>query len=112
MALHGMNVSPRDLDIVINFKDMKKAEKAFEDYVTSKTKSLQPLINCLAWDILLRINDVEIQILGENEEGEYCRELKEENLDFINLNKKDIPCFKLKIDANIYERTNKLKKQS
>ena len=110
MALHGMNITPQDLDIIINIKDMKKTESIFKNYLTSKITDISSKVKRPAWEILLNIDGIEAQILGENEEGEYAPELKAQNIDKIQLDNLKIPCLTLEAEAEVYSKTNRQQK--
>lgn len=110
MALHGMDVSPKDLDIVIGLGDLDRIPLIFKEKVIKNKTSLAPLVNRPAWEVILKINQIEIQFLGENADGEYNRELKKENLDLIQVDNLKVPCFKLEVDSKVYSRTNRQNK--
>lgn len=107
MAIQGMNVDPRDLDIVVQLKNLKKMTKIFLNYRPSKINELKPFTKELAWEVKLIINNIEVQIFGERDTGEYVRKLLANKLIKIKLGEAEIPCFTLKAEAQTYAETNR-----
>lgn len=107
LALQGMNVTPRDLDILINYPNLEAVKFIFLDYNPSKIKELKPFIKGQqAWEVRAIINNTEVQFFSEKN-GEYARKLHANRLITIKLNNINIPCFSLKDEAQIYAETNR-----
>ena len=107
MALQGINIHPRDLDSVVRLDDLKKMKNIFPEYKLSKIKELKSFRNEPAWDIKMRIGDIEGQILGEKDTGEYVSKLLANKIKNIMLDDIEIPCFTLKAEAQTYLETNR-----
>ncbi len=107
MAIQGMNVTPRDLDIVVQLSDLDKMKSVFSDYNPSEIKELKPFMEEPAWDIKMIVNNIEVQILGEKNSGEYVRKLLANQLIKINLAGIEIPCFTLEAEAQTYLETKR-----
>lgn len=108
MVLHEMPVNPKDIDIIMDLEDLYKLPSIFDNNLEVEPQNIPE--NKPAWRIGLVIDDIEIEFLGEKPDGEYLRELKEENIDYIDLDNIKIPCFKLEIDAKVYARTGRQNK--
>ncbi|MGV8171452.1 MAG: nucleotidyltransferase domain-containing protein [Candidatus Woesearchaeota archaeon] len=107
MQLQGMNVNPRDLDIVVQLKDLEQMEKIFSDYNASDVRKLPPMTDEPGWEVKIDINGVDVQILGERDTGEYVSKLLAEKLIRIHLDNIDIPCFTLEAEAQTYAETKR-----
>ncbi len=110
LALQGMDVKPQDLDIVVRFEDLKKMPELFSDYNASEVKKIEKWKENPAWEVKLDINGVEVQILGENDNGEYVSKLIANKLTKISLEGSEIPCFTLKAEIQTYEETSRNEK--
>ena len=62
MAFQGMDVNPRDLDIVVCFNDLKKIKGIFSEYDVSEIRELKTLMIEPAWEVKLDLNGVELKI--------------------------------------------------
>ena len=107
MALQGMDVNPRDIDLVVKLSDLKKMKSIFSNYRLSEIKELKPFTGESVWDIKIRINNIEIEILGEKDNGEYVRKLLANRIVKIRLDEIEIPCFALEAESQTYAETNK-----
>ena len=84
-ALQGMEVSPRDLDLVVRLDDLRQIPQLFKDYSPSTIEELLPepkdtawttkLANHPAFNVCASIAGVEMQILGEKDDGDYVSKL-------------------------------------
>ena len=110
LAIQGMNVSPRDLDILVKWSDLKKIKAIFSQYNPSEIKKLMPFIDGQkAWEMKTIINDIEVQFFSEKV-GEYVKRLLPNKIIKIKLNNLEIPCSSLEDEAQIYENTNRKNK--
>ena len=107
MQLQGMEVSPHDLDIVVQLKDLEKMREIFSDYNVSAVKELKPLTDEPGWEVKAEIGNVEVQILGERDMGEYVSKLLANKLTKIRIEDIEIPCFTLEAEAQTYAETNR-----
>lgn len=107
MQLQGMNVSPHDLDIVVQLNDLEKMQEIFSEYNASAIKELKPLTDKPAWEVRMKINDLEIQIFAQRDTGEYVSKLLANKLAKIRLENIEIPCFTLEAEAQTYAETNR-----
>lgn len=75
MQLQGMNVQPRDLDVIIQLKDLEKMREIFSEYNPSLIKELKPFVDEPVWDVIIKIGDVEIQLFAERDTGPYVKKI-------------------------------------
>ncbi len=106
LAIQGMDVNPRDLDIVVMFEDLEKVRVLLKDYHPDPIKKLEVMTNEPAWEVKLYINDVEVQILGELKHGEYVSKRMANEIIYVD----EIPCFTLDAEARAYSETNRKEK--
>ena len=107
MQLQGISVNPRDLDIVVRLKDLERIQEIFSDYNVSAVKELKPLTDEPAWEVKMEIGNVEVQILGEKDTGEYVSKLLSNRITKIKVDNIEIPCFTLDAEAQTYAETNR-----
>lgn len=107
MQLQGMDVNPHDLDIVIQLKDLEKMREIFSNFNASAVKELKPLTDEPGWEVKVEIGNVEVQILGERDTGEYVSKLLANRLTKIKIDDIEIPCFTLEAEAKTYAETNR-----
>jgi len=107
LALQGMNINPRDLDIVVTLGDLKKIPFIFEDYSPTDITKLPVTTDEPAWDVTLIILDVKVQIMGERDTGEYVNKLLANKIIQIKVDTFEVPCFTLEAEAQAYTETNR-----
>jgi len=110
MALQGMDVVPRDLDIVVRLDDLKKIPEIFSDMVAQGVKDLPSMTGEPAWEVNGEIDGVEIQILGEKDTGQYVSKLINNRVKIVKTSETEIPCFALEAEADAYAETGREKK--
>jgi len=110
MNLQGIDVNPRDLDMVVTLENLKKIPEIFKEFSSSEVKKLPPMTSESGWEVKLKISSVDVQVLGEKNTGEYVSKLLRGQLTKIKLDDVEIPCFTLKAEAQTYAETNRLHK--
>ena len=110
MLLQGMNVNPQDLDIIIQAKDLKKIQKIFSNDKLLPIKKLKTFTNNSAWEIKITLEKINVQILGEKDNGTYVSKLLGNKLIEISLGIIKIPCLTLMAEAQAYAETNRKQK--
>ena len=120
LALQGMDLSPKDLDLVMQINDLKKAPKIFKKYHASPVEELRSdsndpawtakLKNHPAWDVHFNIEKIPVQILGEPQNGEYVSKLISKKLVYILVSGVNIPCFTLEAEAYVHKETFRFEK--
>ena len=112
MQLQGMQAKPRDLDIVIQHKDLDKVSEIFSDYSASDVKELKTLSGKPAWEVKATINGIEIQFFGGDENDIYVSKLLSGRTIMVKLDSIEIPCFTLEAESQNYTETKREKKAS
>jgi hypothetical protein len=119
-ALQGMEVSPRDLDLVMKLDDLQHIPKLFKEYSPSDIEELLPdskdpawtakLANHPAFNVHAHVKEIKVQILGEKDNGDYVSKLVANRIIYIPFNGLKLPCFTLEAEAEAYEETYRPKK--
>jgi len=109
-ALHGMDVVPNDLDIIVHFDDLKKIPLLFKKDNTSAVTALKTTTGMPAWDVKMVFGGVDIQFVGEEDEGLYVQHLIKGKVTLETLGQMKIPCLALEAEIEAYERTNRSEK--
>jgi len=104
LVLSGMDFDPQDLDIALEFKNLKKAKEIFKEYYISGITELKPLGGKRAWEVILDIEGVQVQLFAEKPEDSFwiSRMLSGKTTE-IDLDGYKIPCLTLKAEAECYE---------
>ncbi len=113
LALQGIVTIPRDLDLVMRLKDLGVASKKFRRYNASRIEELFPdakdsawtakLKRCPAFNVHFNIEGINVQIIGERDNGDYVSRLLANQLIYTNLDSFEIPCFTLDAEAQVYD---------
>lgn len=112
LKLQGMETEPRDLDVVIQHKDLEKVSNTFSDYSASVVKEFKTLLGKPAWEVKATINGVEVQFFGGDEKDVYVSKLLANLITHISLDGAEIPCFTLEAEAQAYAETGREHKAS
>ncbi|NOX71261.1 MAG: hypothetical protein GXO64_00995 [Candidatus Micrarchaeota archaeon] len=107
LNLHGMDVSPHDLDIVVHKKDLKTISKLFSEYDSSEVKELNALSGNPAYEVKARINGVEVQFFGGGEDDIYTEKLVKSKIEHLKLDAISVPCLLLEAEIDCYNGTGR-----
>lgn len=107
LQLQGMEVQPRDLDIVIQLKDLEKIRRMFTDYDASAVNEMKTLTDVPAWEVKAKINDIEVHFFGGKNTDIYVNKLLTDRLISIKMDNVEIPCFTLEAESQAYIETNR-----
>jgi hypothetical protein len=110
LVLQGIPKEPHDLDIVVSLEDLKRIRDLFEEYAPSEITPLKTVTDEPAWDVKMKINAVDVQVLGERKEGTYVKPLLNNKVLWVQMNEIKVPCLALTAEANAYEKTNRQQK--
>jgi len=110
LAIQDLEVRPRDIDIVVEYHNLEQIQKIFEQYVTQGIEKLPFLTDKPAWDLKLNINNLEVQILGEENDGKYVSKLLSNRTIIKKHSKVEIKCFSLDAEADAYDETHRPQK--
>ena len=106
LALHGLNVNPRDVDLVFHQKDLSKVCGLFFDYNPS---SPELGFNKEYEFSKLSIDNLGVELLGDFEHGSYGIELSK-GYDLIPFHGFNIPVMTLEGQKRCYESERKIGK--
>jgi len=112
MSLQGIDIIPKDLDIITTPKDLVIFEKFFKNNIIkpickkSPNKQDYPEV----YELKLDINGIEIHVFGEHGADIYKSRLKQKNIIHFNLDNLKIPCLSLKSDVSAYSELKRDKR--
>ncbi len=107
MQLQGMETHPRDLDIIMQYRNLGEIPELFSDYSASPVKELYSLTGRKVWEVTATINNVGVQFIGSDDKDVYVRKLLASKLTLIDLDNVKIPCFTLEAEMQTYRETNR-----
>lgn len=112
LRLQGMEtIEPNDIDILVAKEDMENVKTLFLKYNPSHIHAIKPLRGEPVWELTMRIEDINVQILGEPFAGEAITHLRNKNnIIYVKLGRINIPCRSLATEAAFYEATNRSSK--
>jgi hypothetical protein len=109
LGLHGMEVTPHDLDIAVRSDRLGEVRSLFAAYNPSPVTKLESVVND-AWEVRLAIGGVEVQIFGERADGIYVSKLLEGKLERLRARDVEVSCFTLEAEAQAYSGTGRQEK--
>jgi hypothetical protein len=105
LALHGMAVNVKDIDILTNKKGVFEIEKALNRYVITTTK-IKQYSDRKAYRVVLNIKGIEVEALADIQEN-----LQEKSRlsakQFVEFNKLKLPIVDLTRELNAYKNWGK-----
>jgi len=104
LALQGITIIPRDIDIILFKEDLNRIIKIFPKYLKTGMRKMAGKDGDV-WEILLDIDGVEIQFFSESQ-GIYHSALYE-NCHCLDMNDRLIYCLPLKEELKIYKDKGK-----
>ena len=107
MQLQGIQVIPRDLDVVMQYQNLIEMPKLFYDYSASPVKELNSFTGRKVWEVTATINNVGVQFNGSENKDVYVSKLLANKLVLIDLDNVKIPCFTLEAESQTYRETNR-----
>jgi len=112
LNLQGIDISPNDIDIITSAESIKIFEEQFKQYITKKITKKSSLREGYpeVYEMKLKINNVEVQIIGEYDDDPYFSRLKKGNLVFIKLDNLLVPCLSLQSEAEACSGTKREQK--
>jgi len=113
LALHGMDLSPRDIDIVTTIEGAKLCKELFQDFIPVGTEIvvIESLYN-KHYALIFTISGVTLEISSEDTGGIYDSLLKENNIlypedSIIGVKDIKLPCLSLKSELKAYSLTGR-----
>lgn len=108
-VLQGMNLQPRDIDLAVHADNLQSIQELFKQFIiTPKTKlttTTEP-----AWHVILLIENVEIEFVGEYENGTYWKHFLANEYIFVKLDTLSLHCLELSSEIQAYLATNRVHK--
>ncbi|MBS3124928.1 nucleotidyltransferase [Candidatus Woesearchaeota archaeon] len=108
--LQGMNVEPKDIDIDVHVDNLKKIEHIFKERLVQgfeqyKTKTKEP-----AWHVVVKINEVEVEFVGEKETGIYWKSFLANEYTTIKVDDLEVLCLTLEAEMEADEAKGRFEK--
>ena len=113
LALQGMDVTPNDLDISVDVKDLEKIRAAFSDHYSTEVKEIETLSGKQALDVTANIKGVETQFCGElktNEEAIWFNRVVSGMTNDIDVGGVRVPCISLLAAIEAYTELHRPQK--
>jgi len=108
MYLQGINVDPNDLDITTNINSLKIFEKEFNEHIIKPiSKNIKKKYSFKTNELKLLIKGIEVQIIGEHDNGVYFENINKGNIVLVGLDNIKIPCLSLSSEADAYSKTGR-----
>lgn len=109
LALQGINLTPKDIDITTDREGAHKINELLKDYETKEIKFLDKGINAV-YLAIYHINNEEIEVIGESKEKNIYLPLLKEGIIKIKIDNQEIPCLKLEKEYIAYKKLEKPEK--
>ena len=107
--LQGVEINPKDIDIVISFNDFEKVKNAFLNL------NIKITLNEKSQEITFKLDKFNVQICADFKNTEHFKKrFENENIKILNLEGIEFPVFNLKSEIECYliegrnEKANKL----
>jgi len=105
--IQGMDVIPRDIDVIISYDDLEKVKGVFSDL----DFEIKELPNGEAQEMIFKMRGFDIQICADYSHGKYYKKRQEEGSTiFVDIEEVSIPVFSLESEALCYEANGRLEK--
>jgi hypothetical protein len=105
--LQGLDVKPNDIDIIISYKDLEKTKILFSDF----DYKIEELSNKEAQEMKFKMNGFDIQFCFDYPHGKYHKQRSRyDSIVMLDIEEIKIPAFKLEIEAECYDLTNRKEK--
>lgn len=109
LALQGMDVRPRDLDILVKLVNLEKIRALFLEYKPSQITKMGSATG-EAWEVKANVCGVEVHFFGENSSGVYASKIIGHEFTYLKIKRIKVPCFSLSTESQAYEATNRKEK--
>lgn len=107
LALQGVDIVPRDMDIISTMDVLPKIKSIFPKYEVAEIEERGSAISGSYWRVVIHINDIEIEVLGEKDNGIYAdRLLAGQKIDVV-LDGASISCLALESELQAYKETGR-----
>lgn len=106
LAMQGMDLTPRDIDICVNLKDFDKVKELFSSYDKFEFEQSPSKFGGILFKINFFMDNLEVEFMGEENQSIYSEFLI--NKDFIK--KESLYLNKLENEYNAYVKMNRIEK--
>ncbi len=112
LNLQGIDVTPNDLDLIINIPGLKLINEEFKGYITQPVSKKSYFKDGYPdyYELKLKINDVLVHVMGEYDNDIYMNMINKGNVVPIKINNISIPCLTLESEAEAYSEMGRNKK--
>jgi hypothetical protein len=107
IALQGIDITPKDIDIIVELGDLENIKDIFHKYEISDIEETEVGVNKPTWKMKLNINNVQVEFSGQENNGEYVKRLLNDKIRIINIENIKLPCLLLEEEALIYKETER-----
>ena len=112
LNLQGIDVVPKDLDLISSIPGLKLISEEFKDYIIQPI-SKKPYFKDgypEYYELKLKINDVLVHIMGEYDSDLYMSRINKGNVVLVKFMNISVPCLALKSEAEAYSEMGIYKK--
>jgi hypothetical protein len=114
LAIHGVEVTPRDIDILTDKTGVYEIEEALKEYVT-KTTEFKEYKTYSSYRVVFEIEGIEVEALGDVDNKVPNADLWTERSrlsgrTLVNFNKLKVPVINLKQELSAYEKRGRADK--
>jgi len=104
LALQGIKVKPKDLDIITDVKSLRMIKNLFKDFVSEQIKKGPSSKEKLSkfYELKLKIKGIDCHIIGEKNSEIYLNKIK--NIVLIKLENIKVPCLSLESGIKAYSK--------
>lgn len=110
LALQGMDVQPRDIDIVVRREDLESVRQRFASEYPSSVRTVTHAAGEPTHEFTVMLDGVPVQIMAESASGPYVAKLLAGRTVPIRLQDETVPCLALDAEAEAYNETGRPKK--
>jgi len=107
LVLQGVDIIPRDIDIISTMDVLPKIKSIFPEYGVAEIEERESATSGSYWRVVMHINDIEIEVLGEKENGIYADRLLAGHKIDITLDGVKISCLALESELQAYRDTGR-----
>lgn len=107
LALQGVDIVPRDMDIISTMDVLPKIKSIFPEYEVAEMEERVSATSGSYWRVVMHINDIEIEVLGEKENGIYADRLLAGHKVDVTIDGVNISCLALESELQAYRDTGR-----
>ena len=107
LSLQGLDIPPRDIDIVVTMDSLDEIKNIFAEYDVSEMEEKSSKVGGSYWRVALTINGIEVEIMRENGDGIYTHRLLAGHAIKITLGEAAVFGFDLESEILAYKETGR-----